>query len=495
MRHRKILMDLSLAMLGFSGIPQDTRWLFKLLSQLDETEVSGLLYGSDKATLGFKFPKEGKKDSVLKDSEFLGVLLGSETNSDKVLNRLKILWPLRKLLNGYKLLFKRTFPIHKLQSQEFSDTIFRSLFSKGLTGSDFRLVTDNDFYASGLPSSVMFARIMVPFSSGHPRLDTRGFDYIIHEDSRSVVSSPGTQKIVRYHDMIPLLSPDLFENAGSNAKYHYKSIEACVKQGAIYVTNSEPTREDLVRHFPELEGRSYTIPYSISEIYKREENFGFLLKAIRLRLSDHFGAQAKAEELLTKLEKEGDSKKFRYLLGVATIEPRKNYINLIRAYNIVRAKKGFEDVKLIICGGMGWKNKEILQTMKPFVKSGDLLFLEDVHPSELKVIFSHASAFVFPTFSEGFGLPPVEAMKCGAPVISSDIKVHHWVQGDAALYVNPYDYENIADKMLLVLKEGREGKTVSKLINKGYERAELYASDRIRGLWDDFFNKVESEKE
>lgn len=500
MKKRKILMDISLGNHDMSGIPQDTRWLFKLLSQIDGIDLTGWIYGRAREGLNFKFKSRNPREQILKDSLFLAAIFGSSTFGNQLLNILRPLKIFPKLKEMYDLLIKQNFRLHELKSKDFSDTIFRGYFSKGLTGSDFPLVMKNKFVGSGTPGSMMFTRIMMPSIFRQAKIDTRGYDYVIHQDSRALRCSKETQKIIRYHDMIPVFGPDLFENASSSAKYHYKSIEECVKQGAIYVTNSEPTREDLVRHFPELENRSYCVPYSISDIYTHEENFEFLTKVMRLRLSDALGdkSTAEAERFIDNLEKNygGKSgKKFRYIMGTATIEPRKNYINLIRAYNIVRSNPKYSDVKLIICGALGWKNKEIMQTMKPFVKNGDLIYLQDVHPSELKILFSHASAFVFPTFSEGFGLPPVEAMKCGTPVISSDIRVHHWVQGDAALYVDPYSYEDIAAKILHILDHGPDSKFVKDLIDKGYKRAALYSSNVIKKQWEELFDKLEAKKE
>jgi len=78
------------------------------------------------------------------------------------------------------------------------------------------------------------------------------------------------------------------------------------------------------------------------------------------------------------------------------------------------------------------------------VKNGDIIWLQDVFKHELEILLSHAKAFVFVSLVEGFGIPPLEAMSCSVPVVSSDISVHRWVQGDAPLYCNPYDCQDIA---------------------------------------------------
>ena len=91
----------------------------------------------------------------------------------------------------------------------------------------------------------------------------------------------------------------------------------------------------------------------------------------------------------------------------------------------------------MIVGSPGWKYEPILDAMRNLIERGELVHLEKVPSEEMRVLYTHAEAFVFPSNYEGFGFPPLEAMQCGAPVIASDIATHRWVLGDAALVLQP----------------------------------------------------------
>jgi len=157
-----------------------------------------------------------------------------------------------------------------------------------------------------------------------------------------------------------------------------------------------------------------------------------------------------------------------FILFVGSIEPRKNLKNLILAYDLLPdyLKKDFS---LVLTGFSGWKNKEI----KAFLdKNRDkVIYTGYVSENELALIYNKASVFVFPSLYEGFGLPPLEAMACGCPVIVSDRASLPEVCSDSALYVNPHEPEDIADKIMEVLEnqELREN-----LIKKGIQRSQSF---------------------
>lgn len=127
------------------------------------------------------------------------------------------------------------------------------------------------------------------------------------------------------------------------------------------------------------------------------------------------------------------------------------------------------------------------------MENGDALLLENSHPEELKYIYSHAQAFVFPSYSEGFGLPPVEAMRCGTPVISSEIEVHKEIQGDSSYYVDPYNIKDIADKVVHLVKN-RDSKEVKDNIKKGIKRSHTYNRESVVKQWNELFNIIYNSK-
>ncbi|MBI4689733.1 MAG: glycosyltransferase family 4 protein [Nitrospirae bacterium] len=162
----------------------------------------------------------------------------------------------------------------------------------------------------------------------------------------------------------------------------------------------------------------------------------------------------------------------RFILFVGSIEPRKNLKNMILAYlgldKIIR-----RDLKLVIAGFKGWENREVMELLG---KAGDdVMYIGYISDSELGKLYNLAALFAFPSFYEGFGLPPLEAMACGCPIIVSNVSSLPEVCGDAAYYVNPYDVESIADG---IYKLSTDETLRYNLINKGIDRAKFFSWEK-----------------
>ena len=164
--------------------------------------------------------------------------------------------------------------------------------------------------------------------------------------------------------------------------------------------------------------------------------------------------------------------KQKYILAVGSIEPRKNLKNLLLAYS--QCDKVFKDeYHLYLVGDSGWKNDEIMQLVESMNQW--------VHPtgyiSDIKLanMYRNASVFVYPSFYEGFGIPPLEAMACGTAVIASNTSTLPEVCGDAAYYVDPLDIRAIMDSMKKVLSD-----EVSRqdLISKGLQHAQKFSWEK-----------------
>jgi glycosyltransferase involved in cell wall biosynthesis len=162
----------------------------------------------------------------------------------------------------------------------------------------------------------------------------------------------------------------------------------------------------------------------------------------------------------------------RFVLFVGSVEPRKNLRRLLEAYMQLpdRVKK---DYKLLIAGFKGWKNKDIMELLKR--AEGCVEYLGYVSNEMLADLYRSASCFVYPSLYEGFGLPPLEAMACGCPVVVSNVASLPEVCGDAAYYVDPYSVESIAEGMYKVLTDDTLRQN---LIKKGLERAKLFSWEK-----------------
>ena len=159
----------------------------------------------------------------------------------------------------------------------------------------------------------------------------------------------------------------------------------------------------------------------------------------------------------------------KFLLSVGSIEPRKNLLGLLHAYERLPQNLKAE-YKLVLVGFKGWQNKEIMEIMEK--NSKNIIYLGFISDEELAKVYNLATAFVFPSFYEGFGLPIIEAFACGTPVVSSDRSSLPEVGGDAVLYCNPDDTQDIAQKIQTLLEDTHLQEMLRK---KGLQRAKLFS--------------------
>ena len=142
----------------------------------------------------------------------------------------------------------------------------------------------------------------------------------------------------------------------------------------------------------------------------------------------------------------------QYVLSVGTLEPRKNIPTLIDAYSMLPADLQ-QRFPLVLVGMRGWLTSGLEARMKPLVERGVIKPLGYVADEMMPLIYSGAAAFVFPSLYEGFGLPPLEAMACGTPVISSRSSSLPEVVGDAGVLVDPMNVDALAESLRRVLED------------------------------------------
>lgn len=160
-----------------------------------------------------------------------------------------------------------------------------------------------------------------------------------------------------------------------------------------------------------------------------------------------------------------------YILFVGNIEPRKNLERLIRAFDLFRNETGMPH-KLVLAGGRGWRNENIYRVAENITHSGDVIFTGYIAEQEKTELYRNASLFVYPSLYEGFGLPPLEAMQNGCPVVCSNAASLPEVVGDSALMADPYDENALAEAIAGALSEDE---LCSLLISNGYKRAQSFS--------------------
>jgi len=232
--------------------------------------------------------------------------------------------------------------------------------------------------------------------------------------------------IVTVHDLAYLKFPDRFSTA--RRLYYRTSVVRGARRAAHVIADSESTRQDLI----ELGG----IPAE-------------RITVVHLGVEDTFAPvddAAAAARVRAKY-----SLPHRFFLFVGTIEPRKNVASIVEAYTQLA---GDLDIDLVIAGRRGWKFGPLYRQIERTAPAGRILMPGRIDDEDLPALYSCAEAFVWPTLYEGFGLPLLEAMACGTPVITSDIDVVREVVGDAAMLVDPRSPAELADAMRRVVSAG-----------------------------------------
>ena len=159
-----------------------------------------------------------------------------------------------------------------------------------------------------------------------------------------------------------------------------------------------------------------------------------------------------------------------YFLFTGGIHPRKNLLTLLKAFSVFK-KRQQSNMKLVVAGRLAWKNNDLLDKLETYKYRNDVVLLGYVKEEELVNITASAYALIFPSFFEGFGVPPLEAMQCNVPVITSNVSSMPEICGAAALYANPNSYNELAEKMMQLYKD----ETLrNKIIDEGKEQCKKF---------------------
>jgi glycosyltransferase involved in cell wall biosynthesis len=218
--------------------------------------------------------------------------------------------------------------------------------------------------------------------------------------------------------------------------------------------------------------RIWLIHDIVWQLYPETTNInGFLKKRIivrNLRRADLLlSVSESTRNDIMRLMKYGIIKK--YILSVCTLEPRKNLNVLLEAYAMMAHRDRYQ---LVLAGMSGWKNTELLGTMEAHPGKKNIIITGYVPSEDLAPLYSGAGVFVFPTLYEGFGLPVLEAMQCGCPVISSTSSSIPEVAGDACILLDPHDVMGIRDAIEKTLTDE---KLSNSMRNKGLARSKLFS--------------------
>jgi glycosyltransferase involved in cell wall biosynthesis len=279
------------------------------------------------------------------------------------------------------------------------------------------------------------------------RIEWLGSPDIVHSNNFSCVKDHKVKIVFTIYDCAPMVYPEF--TTEENRMVCFDGLFNASLYADHCIAISEYTKNSFLHYFPHYPEDRVTVVHLGS----------------RESLNSNLGADLKIK-VLKKFDIAGE-----FWLGVGTIEPRKNYRLLIEAYSELIDQKR----PLVIAGGKGWLESDLDQRIKQCGIKDRVKFLGYVSDEELSVLYSSCFAFIYPSYYEGFGLPVLEAMSCGAAVITSNTSSLPEVGGDAVLYIDPRSKKSLVEAMKGLLDNPS---LIPELRMKSKERAKIFSWDK-----------------
>lgn len=256
-------------------------------------------------------------------------------------------------------------------------------------------------------------------------------------------------RFITVYDLIPILRPQYF---GFQENHLLHRVVKSIDEETWVFCISEATKSDLLNYNPKVDPQKVAV--------------------IPLGASDLFYTCCDEQILRTTREKYGIPEQ-PYFLSLSTLEPRKNIDSTIRAFVALARQEHEKNLNLVLVGTKGWDFSKIFDEISGCDDLKERIIVTGyVDDRDLAAIYSGALAFVYPSFYEGFGLPPLEAMQCGIPVITSNTSSLPEVVGDAGIQVDPNDNDALCEAMLEMLKNDV---LRQQLAQRSRERARLFS--------------------
>lgn len=303
-----------------------------------------------------------------------------------------------------------------------------------------------------IPVSVRAANLFIDYL---PRLFSSyiesilGDTNIFHGTNYTVYPYQNIKKIISIYDLSFIKYPEYVDSV---VQQYAKRLTKCLKWTDAVITISESSKQDIVNYlnFPAekifvtpLASRYNTEFLNRLNLYQENQNCNF------------------------------DFSK-PYLLFVSTIEPRKNIQSIIQAFNWLKQNHKI-DHQLVLIGRKGWKYEPIFEAIQSSPWKKEIHHLDYLSDELVALFYSRADVFVYPSHYEGFGLPVLEAMTLGAPVVAANTSSIPEVAGDAAILIDPNEYMQIAEAILTVISDRYLRQD---LISKGKARANLFSWEK-----------------
>ncbi len=293
------------------------------------------------------------------------------------------------------------------------------------------------------PARLLWEQCLLPV-----QLRRRGVDLLHSPHHTTPLAPTGCRQVVTFHDLTFFILPTRYPT--SRRLYFQAVSRASARRADALIVPSEAVKRDVTRILAVPRSRITTVyeaPASVFRPIADDETLGRVRR--KYRLPD------------------------RFILNVGSLEPGKNRTRLIQAFHRLR-RRGLEH-KLVIAGGKAWKYEDDFALVGRLGLRDEVLFTGYVPAEELVALYNCAELFAFPSLYEGFGLPVLEAMACGVPVVTSNVSAMPEVAGDAALLAAPDDVNALAEAMERPLRWSR---LRTSLRSRGLKRAAQFSWER-----------------
>lgn len=318
-----------------------------------------------------------------------------------------------------------------------------------------------------MPDNHRFQRRSL-WTPSHNRFEQQALSFEVSRLGLDLLHSPdfippfkrNCRSVITIHDLAFLLYPHFLTK--ESARY-YGQIDQAWRKTDHVIAVSEATKRDSIKMLGVPEKKITVIHEAANPIYRPVP------------------AEEAQQRVREKYKIDQD-----FILFVSTIEPRKNLPGLLQAYRRLRDEYKREEL-LVLAGSKGWLWEEVYETVDNLDLTREVLFLGRVPSADLVYLYNAARFLVHPSFYEGFGLTPLEAMTCGTPVIVSNTSSLPEVVGDAAVLIDPHDIDGLTVAMWRVLTEQELRK---ELRCKGLKRAKQFSWEQAAEKTLEVYHKI-----